>query len=209
MTEDSLEALPPDPEPKDALPEVTPDQEDLNEEPFDLEDPTAPLDDVDNLLAEDGFDEEGEPDDDALSREEQDLAELVKEEPLELLENPAFMVELSEDPVRLYLKEIGGIDLLDTNREFWLATQMEAAQRIVSLERQHPLVRKGDSRPRSIYRALYDELQTAWKRVIEDTNRLGFDLPDPGLILEEAQMLTQIWDCDTPSYLHAYLDNGR
>ena len=208
MTEDSLEALPPDPEPKDALPEVTPDQEDLNEEPFDLEDPTAPLDDVDNLLAEDGFDEEGEPDDDALSREEQDLAELVKEEPLELLENPAFMVELSEDPVRLYLKEIGGIDLLDTNREFWLATQMEAAQRIVSLERQHPLVRKGDSRPRSIYRALYDELQTAWKRVIEDTNRLGFDLPDPGLILEEAQMLTQIWDCDTPSYLHAYLDNG-
>jgi RNA polymerase primary sigma factor len=208
MTADRLETPSPDPEPKDTSSEVSHEVEDQNEEPFDLEDPNAPLDEVDNLLGENRFDEDGEPDDDTLSREEQDLAELVKEEPLDILDNPALMVELSEDPVRLYLKEIGGIDLLDTNREFWLATQMEAARRIESLERQHPLVRKGDSLPRSIYRALYDELQTAWKRVVEDAERLGFELPDPGLILEEAEMLTRIWDCDTPSYLHAYLDNG-
>jgi RNA polymerase primary sigma factor len=208
MTEDHLEALPPDPELGDSPSEVSLEVEDLTEEPLDLEDQDIPLDEVDNLLGEERFDEEGEPDDDTLSREEQDLAELVKEEPLDLLDNPALMVELSEDPVRLYLKEIGGIDLLDTNREYWLATQMEAARRIESLERQHPLVRKGDSLPRSIYRALFDELQTAWKRVVEDAERLGFSLPDPALILEEAQMLIQIWDCDAPSYLHAYLDNG-
>jgi RNA polymerase primary sigma factor len=208
MTEENQDARTPEPEPQDFSPEVSTDPEDPKEDLRNAEDVALPLDEIDNMLGEDEFEEEGEPDDDTLSREEQDLAELVKEEPLDLLENPALMVELSEDPVRLYLKEIGGIDLLDTNREFWLATQMEASRRIESLERQHPLVRKGDSLPRSIFRALYDELQTAWKRVVEDADRLGFELPDPGLILEEAQMLKQIWDCDSASYLHAYLDNG-
>jgi hypothetical protein len=104
MTEDHLEALPPDPELGDSPSEVSLEVEDLTEEPLDLEDQDIPLDEVDNLLGEERFDEEGEPDDDTLSREEQDLAELVKEEPLDLLDNPALMVELSEDPVRLYLK---------------------------------------------------------------------------------------------------------
>jgi RNA polymerase primary sigma factor len=85
---------------------------------------------------------------------------------------------------------------------------MEAARRVESLTRQHPLIQKGDSLPRGIYKALYEELMTAWKRVVEDTTRLGFDLPDLRLILGEAQMLRQTWASETPSYLHAYLNNG-
>jgi RNA polymerase primary sigma factor len=125
-----------------------------------------------------------------------------------MLKDPKLVVELSDDPVRLYLKEIGGIDLLNPDQEFWLSTQMEAARRIESLTRQHPLIREGDSLPRGIYKALYEELFTTWKRVVEDTNRLGFDLPDLRLMLGESQMLRQTWASDTPSYLHAYLDNG-
>jgi len=143
-----------------------------------------------------------------LSLEERDLAELVREEPLDLLEDPALVMELSEDPVRLYLREIGGIELLDTDREFWLSTQMEAARWVESFSRRHPLVRKGASMPRNLYRAMYGEFLTAWKRLVEDTKRLGFVRPDLLLILSEAQMLRQTWDADTPSYLHAYLDNG-
>jgi RNA polymerase primary sigma factor len=208
MTEEEPEARPPNPDPQETFPEVSPEVEDQDEDILDLTETILPLDEVDDLLAEAGFDEEGEPDEDALSREEQDLAELAKEEPLELLDNPALLMELSEDPVRLYLKEIGGIELLDSNREFWLSTQIEAARRIDSLARQHPLVRKGETLPHNVFRALYEELQTAWKRVVEDTTRLGFDLPELGLMLEEAQLLRQVWDCDSPSYLHAYLDNG-
>ena len=167
-----------------------------------------PLDEADDLLSSSGPEEEGEPDDDALSREEQDLAELVKEEPLDLLEDPALAFELSEDPVRLYLKEIGGIQLLDSNQEFWLSAQMEAARRVDAVARLHPLVRKGDSLPRNIYRALFEELVTAWKRVGEDANRFGFASPDLVLMLGEAQMLRDTWAGDTPSYIHAYLDNG-
>jgi RNA polymerase primary sigma factor len=155
-----------------------------------------------------------EPNDEALSLEAEDLENLVREEPLDLLDNPHLMVELSEDPVRLYLKEIGGIELLDTDREFWLSTRLEAVRRIELLGRGHPLARKGTDSlerrpvPGNIYRALYDELETAWKRVLEDTTRLGHACPDLALSLSEAQMLRQTWDIDTPSYLRAYLDNG-
>lgn len=166
------------------------------------------IDRVDDLLSEARLNEEGEPDQDELSREEQDLENLAKEEPTELLDNPSLLLELNEDPVRLYLKEIGGINLLDTDQEFWLSSRMEAARRIDSLARQHPIAKRGDSLPRSIYRALYDELRTSWGRVLEDTTRLGFDMPDLNLILIEAQMLRHTWDSASPSYLRGYLDNG-
>jgi RNA polymerase primary sigma factor len=155
-----------------------------------------------------------EPDEETIMSQAKELDKLAKEEPLEVLENPNVLVELSDDPVRLYLKEIGAIDLLDTDREFWLATRLEAPRRIEVLSRGHPLARPSAegqeqrSTPHSIYMALFVEMKTAWKRVVEDTRRLGFECPDLSLILSEAQMLHVTWDIDTPSYLRAYLDNG-
>jgi RNA polymerase primary sigma factor len=167
-----------------------------------------PIGDVEELLTVVGEDEEGEPDEEVLSREVQALESLVKDEPLDLFENPSLMKELSEDPVRLYLKEIGGIDLLDTHHEFYLSAKMEAARLIATLSRQHPLVRKGISNAQNIYLALYQELRTAWKRLIEDALRLGFTLPDLESVLEEAQQLRNTWRTEGKSYLHSYLDNG-
>jgi RNA polymerase primary sigma factor len=169
---------------------------------------TVPMEEVEKILAGSGLDEEGEPDSETLTREEKKLAEIKKEAPQEILEDPKLAVEISDDPVRLYLKEIGGIDLLNPDQEFWLATQIEAARRVDYLSRQHPQIRKGDSLSQGIYKALYEEMMTAWKRVVEDTVRLGFDLPDLCLILGESQMLRQTWAADSPSYLHAYLGNG-
>ncbi len=158
---------------------------------------------------EDGDGQGGEDDWDTLVVEEKDL-----------LDDPKLMMELSEDPVRLYLKEIGNIDLLDPDREFWLAARLEAARRIEVLATQHPLVRKDQKREdsaeaaidvspsRNIYRALYEELETFWTRMVEDTSRLGYECPDLSLILSEAQLLRQTWEHEQPSYLRAYLDNG-
>jgi len=208
MSEKAREIGPEKAKASDPEMEALPDIEGLEEDVLDFQEPALPVDEVDELLSTDNLEEEGEPDDDALSREERDLAELVKEEPLDLLEDPVLMMELSDDPVRLYLKEIGGIDLLDSNQEFWLSTQMDAARRVEILARQHPLVRKGDSLPRNVYRALYEDLCTSWKRVLEDSRRFGFDAPELSLMLGEAQMLRHTWAADTPSYVHAYLDNG-
>jgi RNA polymerase primary sigma factor len=169
---------------------------------------SIPMNQVKEVLSESGLDTQVEPDGDAILREEKDLVDMREEKPTDLLEDPKMAVELSDDPVRLYLKEIGGIDLLISDQEFWLATQMDAARRIESLTRQHPLIQADDSLPQGIYKALYDELLTSWMRLEEDTQRLGFDLPDLILILKEAQMLRQTWTSETPSYLHAYLDNG-
>jgi RNA polymerase primary sigma factor len=160
-------------------------------------------------------------DDEAFELDDvEDLEKLIQREPLEYLDPAGLLADIGEDPVRLYLKEIGAINLLDPNREFWLATRLEAGRRIIALSRGHPLARDGCGQPGAdadlagltasycIYLALYEELSTAWERLVVDARRLGYACPDLGLILTEAQMLQMTWESDVPSYLRAYLDNG-
>src|SRR5574341_253603 len=112
--------------------------------PLALDDVVDLLDDIDDVSIPE------EPDDKAITLEAAELETLIKE-PLDVLDDPNLMMELSEDPVRLYLKEIGGIELLDTDREFWLSTRLDAIRRIDLLSRSHPLARQGTSVPQNIY----------------------------------------------------------
>ncbi len=116
--------------------------------------------------------------------------------------------ELSDDPVRLYLKEIGDINLLTVDQEFWLATQMEGDRRVQSaqerLGKDVSLERDG----RKVYRALLDDLRVAWQRVLEDTGRIDTQAPILLRMLEEAQSLRESWSPMECSYLRGYLDNG-
>ena len=118
------------PEPQEADPITTSEQDKPGQEPSDVEEVILPLDEVNKILSESGLDGEGEPDDDILTQEKKDLEEIAKDEPQEILEDPNLAVELSDDPVRLYLREIGGIDLLNSDQEFWLSSQIEAARRV-------------------------------------------------------------------------------
>lgn len=149
-----------------------------------------------------------EPDEDLLVREADGLSGITEDEPLDLL-SPTLEAELSEDPVRLYLREIGEIELLSVDYEFWLAARIEAARRVDVINRDHPIARRGQYYSTSIYLATSDELGVAWRRLVEDTHRLGYDSPDLSFIRVEARTLRQTWESDTPSYLRAYLDNGR
>jgi len=167
------------------------------------------LENVDDLLADMDADVViDEPDELLLSREAEELSRLPEDESLDLLK-PTLEAELGEDPVRLYLREIGEIELLSVDHEFWLATRIEAARRVDVLNRGHPIARRGRNYSSSIYRALFDELVIGWKRLAEDTQRLGHDCPDLSRIRAEARILRQTWTSDTPSYLRNYLDNGR
>ena len=167
------------------------------------------LDDVDDLLAEMDADVViDEPDEMLLVKVAEEISKLPDDESLELLK-PTSDTELGEDPIRLYLREIGEIELLSIDHEFWLATRIEAARRVDVLNRGHPLARGGRQYSTSIYQALFDELVTAWKRLVEDTQRLGYECPDLSSIHTEARMLRQTWASDSPSYLRNYLDNGR
>jgi RNA polymerase primary sigma factor len=146
-------------------------------------------------------DEVGDPDIVVLARQEEELIDDVID-----LKNPALAAELSEDPVRLYLGEIGRVKLLDADSEFRLATMIEANRLITSL-RRHPL-RKGLTLECAIYHELLTEMLTSWERLIEDVERLQRGRPDLGLILTEAQALHSGWESNESSYLRAFLDNG-
>ena len=87
--------------------------------------------------------------------------EIEIEDPTEILEDPAIALELTEDPVRLYLKEIGQINLLDADAEFRLAARIEACVRVNSL-RQHVRPSPGKERHyRALFNALLLELTTS------------------------------------------------
>ncbi len=148
-------------------------------------------------------DEVGDPDIGMLAQQED---ELLEEDILDL-KNPEVAAELSEDPVRLYLREIGEVKLLDSDSEFRLATIIEA-NRFIGTLRRRPLM-KGLSRECAIYHAALSEMHTSWERLVEDARRLHYDPPELALILTEAQALHAGWQSDAPSYLRAYLDNGH
>ncbi|MCC6259690.1 MAG: sigma-70 family RNA polymerase sigma factor [Anaerolineales bacterium] len=141
---------------------------------------------------------------------EPDGALLVQQEELDensTLSEYSASAELAEDPVRLYLREIGQVKLLNADSEFRLATLVEANRFLETLGKLKQ--RKGFSLEGSIYHALVSEISTAWDRLIEDTERLECELPNLILLIEEAQALRDVRKLDAPSYFRAYLDNGR
>lgn len=128
--------------------------------------------------------------------------DLLEDETLER-NRPEIAAELAGDPVRLYLREIGEVKLLDSDSEFRLATLIQADRQLGTFL-QRP-VRKGTSQLVGSYHSLLSELVTSWKRFGEDAKRLNKDLPDLCLMLAEAQSLHETWEFDTPSYVRAFL----
>jgi RNA polymerase primary sigma factor len=155
----------------------------------------------DDLLLDVAADSIIEPDESLLAQLEEDVDEVL---PLRLHE---VAVELSEDPVRLYLREIGQVKLLDSDSEFRLATQSEADRHITMLRKLKQ--RKGVSQASSIYHSLLLEMLTSWERLIEDAEQLDCELPSLALMIAESQSLHAGWQFDSPSYFRAYLNNGH
>ncbi|MEX1247499.1 MAG: sigma-70 family RNA polymerase sigma factor [Anaerolineales bacterium] len=116
--------------------------------------------------------------------------------------------ELGDDPVRLYLKEIGLVSLLNTDRELWLATRVEASKHLRSIQKKHLLSLRGRGEPRAVYRAVYAELVRARERLKTDCRALRRKPPELASMLQEALHLQRTWDIEVPSYMRSYLDNG-
>jgi RNA polymerase primary sigma factor len=146
-------------------------------------------------------DELTEPEDSLLIQPEEDVSDALT------LRSHGPTAELSEDPVRLYLREIGQVKLLGSDSEFRLATLSEADRHIIALGKLRQ--RKGVSQASSIYRTLLLEMVTSWERLIEDAAQLDQELPNLALMIAEAQSLHAGWQFDSPSYFRAYLDNGH
>ena len=155
-----------------------------------------PIDDVEDLDIVEAISEI--PEAELVEPEE----ELFEDDTLEK-HRPEIAAELSGDPVRLYLREIGEVKLLGSDGEFRLATLLQA-DKVLEAFLQRP-VRKGTSPIVGGYRSLISELVTSWKRFGEDAKQLDKNLPDLCLILAEAQSLHDTWELDTPSYVRTFL----
>ncbi len=139
---------------------------------------------------------------------EDDDEEESSDDPLEILSTLA-SADVSEDPVRLYLKEIGRIDLLDADSEFRLAARIEAERMVENISNTIEEVGTSDGYYLKIYNGIIDELYVGWKELLFDIGAMdNGDPPDIDLVLVEAQMLRQQWQADDPSYLRSFLNNG-
>lgn len=130
-----------------------------------------------------------------------------EKESVELEEIP-IAVEISDDPVRLYLKEIGRVELLEADQELWLAVRMDAYKKLQLLRTDRPARQSNVSVDTAVHRALFDELRSAWKMVLDAAKKQKQSKPEFMLILGEARQLHETWQGTTPSYLRGWLDNG-
>jgi RNA polymerase primary sigma factor len=150
---------------------------------------------------------EGE-DEEEESSEGEDWEENQEETSLEdILEDPVLAQELSEDPVRLYLKEIGQIDLLDADSEFRLAARIEAESYVRTLLKHVTADNESGDRHQALFMEIARDMIKTWHKYKSRLDQLGVsELPDLNLMLSEAQMLRKTWNSDIASYLRSYLN---
>ncbi len=159
-------------------------------------------------------DEVGEPDTSLLLEDPDNFLDDAA-----LLESAALASVQADDPVRLYLREIGEVKLLSVDSEFRLAVHIEAERLMLTLRpgsgqalrpgsgpnlRRVP-VRKDLSLACAAYHAVIQELDTSWARLVEDGERLQAGLPALAQLLADAQSLHGGWEIRAPSYSREYL----
>jgi len=119
------------------------------------------------------------------------------------------MGDIATDPVHLYLREIGQQELLSAVQEFWLSVMLEAERRVQRLEEGPLPRRRGTSRWRALFRAVYDQLLAAWEQVEQAVAQHGYPRPDPLALIDEADRISREWpDSQARSYLHEFLHQG-
>ncbi|MCY3780336.1 MAG: RNA polymerase sigma factor RpoD [Chloroflexi bacterium] len=120
---------------------------------------------------------------------------------------------LSDDPVRMYLKEIGQVPLLDSNREMWLSTQIAAERHLESLRDELMSLDKQSADRREadfldVERFAYRRLSQDWDKLKADATERAVDAPDFIKVLVEVQETILNWDRDADSYIRGYLKQG-
>ena len=120
-----------------------------------------------------------------------------------------------DDPVRQYLKEIGQVPLLNTNREIWLSIIIASERLLESLRdslSSHQIP-ASDTKPDrvpstlEVGKATLLFLADAWGRVAHLTQTVSdFYMPSLVQTIDELQKLSDSWDQDGDSYIRQYLN---
>jgi len=141
--------------------------------------------------------------------DEAELEEIEIEDEDEDEDALEWSAELADDPVRMYLKEIGQVRLLDTDQEVWLATQMSAVEHLQHIEARAREHLKREPVPVDVMRAIYANLQESWKGLEKACRKARIKKPGLAALVSEARALRAGPAIDSPSTLRPYIGNGR
>ncbi len=141
--------------------------------------------------------EEPTPDElEEIEAEEEDIFEDTEQ---------AVSLTLTDDPVRMYLREIGKVPLLEPHQEIWLSTQQEAAVYLRNLQARLGKQKKRNPTAQDTLIALVDMLRVAWTAVLKNCSRLRLPSPDLAQLAEEARAFRHASLPETSSYIYDYL----
>ena len=111
----------------------------------------------------------------------------------------------TDDPVRMYLREIGRVPLLEPHQEIWLSTQQEAAAYLKDLQAR--LSEQNGRAPtgQETVIALLDLSREAWSAMLKNCSRLNLPPPDLAALADEAGALHHALMPEIPSHLYSFL----
>lgn len=131
--------------------------------------------------------------------EEEDFIDLSLSEP-----QPG--IHLTDDPVKLYLREIGHIDLLDSDHEFWLSARMKAQRLVENIQKRIPAAES--DKATTIMLAITERLIKAHESLYQTPKLQALNSLDFFKTLEEARILRETWHNDEPSYVRHFLEEN-
>ena len=157
------------------------------------------------VLLEVAVDEDGEGFLDEEDEPTSEELEEIEEQSDEVIEHALF--KSTDDPVRMYLLEIGQVSLLEHHEEVWLSVQRTAGTRVQSL-RDEIVEDEDGNLAQKVLGTLLQELREACEEVSRRCDELGVAPPDLAAVAAEAAFLQGNLLPAQSSYIHSFLERN-
>ena len=133
--------------------------------------------------------------------DEEPSADDLTEIEVQLTESSA-AADMVDDPVRMYLREIGRVDLLEPYQEVWICIIREAAARLEAIYATISMPEAASDTLGAQLLDLYTDARTAWGDAARLALRAGLAVPEARDFLGEIQAQQQNLISDVPSQLY-------
>jgi RNA polymerase primary sigma factor len=161
----------------------------------DLDDDLTDLDDVLDTDDEDLLPDlrlGNEPSSDELSQIEEEFSE------------PSILKDLVDDPVRMYLREIGQVDLLEPYQEVWLCMIRESAEYLGVILKAIATSTEPEVVADSLM-DLYTDARSAYGNARRKAQQEGLTILDTGVLIDEVAYQQQVLISDRSSDLYTLM----
>ncbi len=149
------------------------------------------------------FNDDNDDDDVKLSEDDEpSLDELNKiEKELSKTRNEAYFVD---DPVRMYLREIGRVDLLEPHQEVWICIIREAASELGEICNIVATANSPEALDESVL-DLYRDFRKYWYHACKNAENNNLDILNATEYLDELILQQEILISDKPSTMYHYM----